>query len=99
MIRITFENLLVNYASALNQLKDKYTSARQLSNMLRSDRQRGDYMSTLLVMDCKDTDFFFKLYEIVESHRIVLQINLDDIFLKERFDMVNQSQKHLPQSS
>ena len=49
-------------------------------------------------MDCKDTDFFFKLYEIVESHRIVVQIHLDDIFLKERFDMVNQSQKNLPQS-
>ena len=61
---------------------------RHLKGMLKSDRQKGDYMSALLVMDSSETDFFLKLYELVESNRLVIQIHLDDLFLKERFDMV-----------
>jgi len=44
-------------------------------------------MSTLLLMG--ESDFFLALYKTVESNRIVLATHLDDLLLKERFDMVN----------
>ena len=63
---------MVSYATQLNQLKDKYTNlGRGGSNsFLRCDRQRGDYMSTLLL--CNESDFFVNLYRVIESNRLVL---------------------------
>ena len=40
-------------------------------------------------MPTEQTDFFFRLYEIIEGNRLLVMNHLDDLFLKERFDMVN----------
>jgi len=93
-VQVNFHNILINYSTQLNSLKDKYTDSSQSSNnYLRSDRQRGDYLSTLLCM--KESDFFISLYRVVESNRLLLERNLDDLHLKERFDMVNVRTRQL----
>jgi hypothetical protein len=93
---------MVNYAQQLNTLKARYTGMGDRSVMtLRSNRQRGDYMSTLLLMG--ESDFFVGLYKTVEVNRLILATHLDDLMLKERFDMVNYRSKlikeHRPGSS
>ena len=45
-------------------------------------------MSTLLL--CNESDFFVNLYRVIESNRLVLQMHIDELMLKERFEMVNQ---------
>ena len=71
----------------MNSLKDKYCGSSRGGVSLRSDRQKGDYLSTLLLME--ESDFFFQLYKTVETNRLILTSHLDDIYIKERFDMVN----------
>ena len=54
-------------------------------------------MSTLLVM--AESDFFISLYRVVETNRLFLQTHLDDLLLKERFDMVNYRNKLLKEKN
>ena len=54
---------------------------------LVSDRQKGDYLSTLLVLQ-DQSDLFLQLYRIVEVHRSFLKGKVDELHLKERLDMV-----------
>ena len=94
-MQVNFHNILINYSTQLNSLKDKYTtdSSQSSNSYMRSDRQRGDYLSALLCM--KESDFFINLYRVVESNRLLLERNLDDLHLKERFDMVNVRSRQL----
>ena len=72
IVQANFHNILINYAAQLNSLKDKFTDpSRYNSNYLRSDRQRGDYLTTLLVMS--ESDFFIHLYRIIEQNRLLLE--------------------------
>lgn len=52
-------------------------------------------MSTLLMMG--ESDFFIALYKTVEANRIILAMHLDDLMLKERFDMVNYRNRLIKQ--
>eukprot|EP00353_Schmidingerella_taraikaensis_P011803 CAMPEP_0185580962 /NCGR_PEP_ID=MMETSP0434-20130131/18016_1 /TAXON_ID=626734 ORGANISM="Favella taraikaensis, Strain Fe Narragansett Bay" /NCGR_SAMPLE_ID=MMETSP0434 /ASSEMBLY_ACC=CAM_ASM_000379 /LENGTH=76 /DNA_ID=CAMNT_0028199383 /DNA_START=611 /DNA_END=841 /DNA_ORIENTATION=+ len=50
-------------------------------------------MSNLLLMPLEQTDFFIRLYEIVEANRLMAQSEIEDHHLKERFEMVNTRAK------
>ena len=65
LVQLNFHNIMINYSNQLNTLKDKFTDPLQNSgNFLCSNRQKGDYLSTLLCTN--ESDFFICLYRVIE---------------------------------